>query len=394
MMAGITRREWVKRGAMAGVGMVTAAAMPCLGQAAGTPGSEKTGVGAGSLKEHAEAKRLPVGAAVNMALLRGDETYRRVLAEQYNMVVGENCMKWAALRPTAETFKFDEADELVSFAEQHGMQVRGHNLCWHEQLPAWFAGAVTKENAAKVLTDHIATVAGRYKGRIHSWDVVNEAVWMKDGRPDGMRSSSPWYELLGPAYLEVAFRAARAADPGALLTYNEYGIEYDEPEEQGKRAAVMALLKRLRETKGPGGRPLVDAVGVQSHLKTANIAKLGEGIREFAGKARKMGLQVFVTELDVDDDSLPDEEALQQDRDVATVYGHYLAQMLQERSVTAVLTWGLADGQSWLQGEKSRVKHPQRMQRPLPFLVDENGTYRAKPAYFAMRDAVDGAKRR
>ena len=269
------------------------------------------------------------------------------------------------------------------------MQVRGHNLCWHEQLPAWFASVVTKDNAERVLTDHIATVAGRYKGRIHSWDVVNEAVWIPDGRPDGMRSSSPWFELLGPAYVEIAFRAARAADPGALLTYNDYGTEYDRPEEQQKRAAVLGLLKRLREARVP-----IDAVGIQSHLKTGNITLLGDGIRDFVGKARKMGLQVFLTELDVDDDGLPEEDMGQQDRDVAAVYRHYLDAMLKEPAVKAVVTWGVADGQSWLQGERWRPKHPERMQRPLPFLTDEQGAYRAKPAYFAMRDAVDGAKAR
>lgn len=382
----VTRREFCIEGSRVGTGLAIGGVLPALGQAVG---DQRSALASGSLKAHAAAKRLHVGAAVNMDLLRRDETYRRVIAEQYSMVVGENCMKWAPMRPTPETYRFDEADELVRFAEQHGMQVRGHNLCWHEQLPKWFEGTVTRDNAAKVLTDHIATVAGRYKGRIHSWDVVNEAIWIKDGREDGMRSSSPWYELLGPGYVEIAFRAARAADPSALLTYNDYGIEYDEPEEQRKRAAVLGLLKRLKDAKAP-----IDAVGVQSHIKTGDVTQLGDGIREFAGAARKMGLQVFVTELDVNDDGLPDEDAEQQDRDVAAVYRHYLDAVLKETAVKAVLTWGVADGHSWLQGERFRPKHPDRMQRPLPFLVDEAGAYRAKPAYFAMVDAVNGAKRR
>ncbi len=386
----LTRREWLKLGALTGAGLLTrgVAGEPRQQAGAGEAGPEAN-LSGGSLKAHAAAKRLPVGTAVNSGLLRRDETYRRVLAEQYDMVVAENCMKWGPLRPTPDTYQWDPADELVNFAQGHGMLVRGHNLCWHEQLPTWFEGTVTKDNASKVLTEHIATVAGRYKGRIHSWDVVNEAIWIKDGRADGLRSSSPWFQLLGPDYIDIAFRAAKAADPSALLTYNDYGIEYDDVEEQQKRSAVLGLLKRLKDAKVP-----IDAVGVQSHIKTGNVTQLGDGIRDFAGKARKMGLQVFITELDVNDDGLPEEGLEQQDRDVAAVYKRYLEAMLKEPSVRAVLTWGVADGQSWLQGERFRPKHPERRQRPLPFLVDDAGAYRAKPAYFAMRDAIDGAKRR
>ena len=390
MRQGWTRRGMLWKGVLTGTGLMLGGRMaqgaPGRQGDTGQPGGDVPG---GTAKAAAEAKHLLLGAAVNMHQLRGDATYRRVLAEQYSMVVGENCMKWAELRPTPDTYSFEEADELVQFAEQHGMKVRGHNLCWHEQLPAWFAATATKDNAAKLLTEHIATVAGRYRGRIHSWDVVNEAVWIKDGRGDGMRSSSPWFELLGPGYVDLAFRAARAADPGALLTYNDYGMEYDEPEEQQKRAAVLALVRRLREAKTP-----IDAVGIQSHIKTGDITNLGDGIRDFAGKMRRLGLQVFLTELDVNDDGLPEEPVEQQDRDVAAVYRHYLDAMLKEPAVRAMLTWGVADEQSWLQGERWRSKHPERGQRPLPFLVDEEGAYRAKPAYFAMRDAIEGAKAR
>ena len=384
----MTRREWVKRCGAAGVGLLAGAATPGMGSG-WSFGGEETGLGEGSLKAHAARKRLPIGAAVNAGLLNTDETYRRVLAGQFSMVVAEDCMKWEALRPSADTYSFGQADELVSFAEGHGMKVRGHNLCWHESIPGWVRATVTRESAERVLTEHIRTVVGRYKGRIHSWDVVNEAIWIKDGRADGMRSSSLWYELLGPAYVEIAFRAARAADPGALLTYNDYGFEYDEAEGEATRTAVLALLKRLRD-----GRVPVDAVGIQSHLKTGDVTRLGDGVREFAKRGGKLGLQVFVTELDVNDDGLPDEPLEQQDRDVAAVYRHYLDALLKEEAVTAVLLWGVADGQSWLQGERWRQRHPERMQRPLPFLVDEAGAYRAKPAYFALRGSLDRAKSR
>ena len=343
--------------------------------------------GRSSLRAHAEARGLLVGCAVNTSLLEQQPSYGRVIAEQFNLVVGENCMKWAALRPTATTFDFKQADALVAFAEEHGLKVRGHTLCWHEHMPEWFAATATRENARQLLTDHIRAVAGRYKGRIHSWDVVNEAIWIKDGRPDGMRVS-PWFELIGPEYVEIAFRAAREADPTAILTYNDYGVEYDTPEELAKRAAVLSLVDRLLAAGAP-----IQAVGVQSHLRTAEIGSLGDGIRDCIRKLGKRKLDTFLTELDVNDDGLSEEDVPQQDRDVATVYKHYLEEVLKEKSVKAVLTWGLADPQSWLQEEKSRTKHPDRAQRPLLLSVSD-GVYSPKPAFYAMRAAIDGAKRR
>ncbi len=388
-----SRRRIVRQGLLVGAGVALGSSpalhgfdLPSPAKLRDADNGIETG-GRGSLRAHAEARGLLIGCAVNMGLLAQQPSYGRVIAEQFNAVVGENCMKWAALRPTATTFDFKQADALMAFAEEHTLKVRGHNLCWHENLPEWFAGTVTKENARAVLTDHIRTVAGRYKGRIHSWDVVNEAIWIKDGRPDGMRVS-PWFQLIGPEYVDVAFRAAREADPGAILTYNDYGIEYDTPEEMSKRAAVLALVERLQTAGAP-----IQAVGIQSHLRTGDIAFLGEGVHEFLKKLHKRKLDTFITELDVNDDGLSDEDVAQQDRDVATVCKHYLEAVLKEQTVKAVLAWGLADQQSWLQTEKERTKHPDRAQRPLLLGVSDD-VYSPKPAFYATRQAIDGAKRR
>src|SRR6202789_4741399 len=140
---------------------------------------------------------LLAGAAVDVKLLNSDETYARILAEQYNILVAEGAMKGKALRPAPEKYSFTDGDTLVAFAEHHKIKVRGHNFVWHEAIPDWFATTVTKENAKQFLVDHIMTVGGHYKNKIHSWDVVNEAVLPKDGRPDGLRNS-PSMELLGP----------------------------------------------------------------------------------------------------------------------------------------------------------------------------------------------------
>src|SRR5580704_8504459 len=183
----VTRRDWMKQVA----GVTAFAGVPgwLRGEGAnGTAVDNAAITGAGSLKAHAAARGLLTGCAVNAGLFRADESFRTLLAEQYSIVVPENCLKWNVLRPTADTYNFTDADSLVAFAETHGMKVRGHNFVWHEALPGWFAGTVNKGNAEKFLVDHIRTVGGRYKGKMHSWDVVKEAIWMPDGGADGLRS--------------------------------------------------------------------------------------------------------------------------------------------------------------------------------------------------------------
>ena len=382
----MTRREWMKQAA----GVTAVAAMPGLvsgGSVAQTSaGNGQATTGTGSLKAHAAARGLLTGCAVNAKLFREDEAFRKLLAEQYNMVVPENCMKWNMLRPTAETYSFADADSLVAFAETHGMKVRGHNFLWHEALPNWFAGTVKKDNAQKLLVDHIHTVGGRYKGKIHSWDLVNEAIWIPDGRADGLRSSSPWFQLLGPGYIDLAFRTAREADPTALLTYNDYSIEYDGDDEGKKRTAVLALLRRLKADKVP-----LDALGIQSHLHAVSKEGFSRGVRELIDGANALGLQVFITELDVNDDAVATPDMTERDKIVADVYRSYLGTALDGPEVKAVLTWGASDKDTWLNnGTKFRKQHPERLQRPLPFDPD----YAPAPAFFAMRDRFDAVKKR
>ena len=132
--------------------------------------------GSSSLKAQAGARGLLAGMAVNMGRLDRDAAYTRTLVEQCSVVVAENAMKWGPLRPAPDRFDFAEADRFMNFAASHGMEVRGHNLCWHQALPPWFAGAVNQGNAERFLQEHIAAVAGRYRGRVRAWDVVNEAV--------------------------------------------------------------------------------------------------------------------------------------------------------------------------------------------------------------------------
>jgi endo-1,4-beta-xylanase len=340
--------------------------------------------GPASLKAHAAASGLLFGCAVAPALLDKDPAYAALIREQASIVVAENSMKWGPLRPTPTTYNFDPADALVDFAERNRMKIRGHNLCWHRQIPTWFASVATPTNARALLVAHIETVAGRYAGRMHSWDVVNEAIDPKDGRPDGLRIS-PWLKLAGDDYIELAFQTARRADPQALLTYNDYGIENETPEAAAKRAAVLMLLRRLRARRVP-----IDAVGIQSHISAAPNSQpdpkytYGPGLLRFLADLRDLDLQVFLTEMDVNDRALPP-AIPDRDRAVAETYQRYLSTVLTDPAVKAVLTWGITDRYTWLNGEDAR---PDKLpERPLPF---DSGpaAYRPKPAFFSLRESL------
>jgi endo-1,4-beta-xylanase len=390
LTAGRSRREFLGRAARLGGGAAAASALPlagCVARAAApvgrAPAPSAKAVRAGSLGAHAAAHGLLYGCAVDVHALGADPAYAALVREQCRIVVAENAMKWAALRPSAESFRFDDADALVAFAEANRMKIRGHNLVWHQDNPGWLDATATPANARPLLVSHIERVVGRYAGRMHSWDVVNEAIEVKDGRPDGMRNTA-WLRLVGADYIELAFRTAREADPGALLTYNDYGIEAETVDDERKRAAAIELLRRMVARRVP-----VDAVGVQSHLAAAAGGGApagpvyGAGLMRFIGAVRELGLQVFLTEMDVNDRAVAGDAAVR-DAAVAAAYKQYLELVLADPAVRAVLTWGITDRYTWLDHEESRGDG--LGERPLPF--DSDG--RAVAAFYAMRDAFGG----
>lgn len=344
-----------------------------------------------SLRVHAEARGLFYGAAVVPQLLDVDglaagsttNAYTLLIKTQANILVAENAMKWGALRPSPGVFDFTQADKLMRFAELAGQKVRRHNLCWHEGNPAWLKTVANKDNARSLLVEHIETVAAHFRGKLHSWDVLNEAIEPKDGQPDGLRKSL-WYDLIGPDYLELAFRTAATADPDAKLTYNDYGIELDTPDQAKKRELVLALVKKLKQREVP-----LHAVGIQSHLQ-ADGPQPGAGLVEFVRDVGKMGLEVYITELDVNTHQIAGGNA-EQDAAVARVYRNYPALLLAEPNVKAVLTWGITDAHTWLNEMKRPwAERPDgSRQRPLPF----DDALRPTPAFFALRDAIDSSKK-
>ena len=372
-----TRRDFLLgSGAALGYVGLTQTGLPLL--AASQP-SPATYTGANSLAARAARTKLPYGCAVTPERLDVDEEYTRAIVEQCSILVAENAMKWGPIHPQPDKYNFAAADKLMAFAAEHKMQVRGHNLCWHQSLPPWFASTVNKQNAEKILVQHIQTVAGRYAGKIHSWDVVNEAVHPSDGLHNGMRNS-PWMQLLGERYIDIAFQTARAADPRAMLTYNDYGIEYDTPWDDRRREAVLALLHRMRQRGVP-----IDAVGVQSHLHAGTRNDFDGGLKHFMKEAHKLNLQVFVTELDVDDSHVIGSEGAREQA-VAAVYKDYMDRMLQYPWMTAALTWGIANRSTWLNHQHPRKDGAQQV--PLP--LDAN--YQPTPAFFALREAFDRRK--
>ena len=391
-MGRMTRREVLAMGRDLSVGLAAGSMLPLAGcHHGGKPtGAQNPSLvlapsalatGAGSLKAHATTANLLYGCAVDMKQLRTDEHYRLLVAEQSSILVPENAMKWDALRPTPELFDFADADFLVDFAEKSSIKLRGHCLVWHEALPKWFDGVVYRGNARQILTEHINTVAGRYAGRLHSWDVLNEAVDLKDQRADGLRVT-PWLDMLGPEYIELAYKTARASDPNALLTYNDYGLEMDDTASEQKRMAVLVLLRRLKARDVP-----IDALGIQSHL-TAEPLKGApreyKGLRGFISEVRGMGLQVFLTEMDVSDRNLQGDD-LERSHAVAQTYHNYLTVALNDPGVKAMLTWGISNRHTWLNSDKRFLRGDGHMQQPLPF----DGDYRATPTFFAMRDVFD-----
>lgn len=287
-----------------------------------------------TLREAARSKNLLVGSAVSNGQLH-DSQVSEFLTEQCDIVATENEMQWRWIHPQPDSYDFSKADELIGFAATHAMKVRGHNLCWHDGQPDWLADDATHANAARLLRDHIHTVAGRYAGRIHSWDVVSEALDPDGSRDDGMRNSL-WMQLLGPKYVAIAYRAAAEADPKALLTYNEYGLEEGSGYNEHRRHLTIAFLRWIRENRIP-----LHALGLQSHL-TAHYDQLPDwtGLHFFLKEVRKLELEVFITQLDIDDTNLST-NAAKRGRQVADLCSDYLNHVLKHPHVTVLLTSGV-----------------------------------------------------
>ena len=329
-----------------------------------------------------------IGAAINAAQISGQDQRGDALIEsQFNSISPENVLKWEKIHPEPGRYDFGLADLYVEYGVEHHMFVVGHTLVWHSQVPVWVfqdenGNLLTRDALLARLKDHIDTVVGRYKGKIRSWDVVNEAL-----NEDGTLRQSLWYKIIGPDYIEKAFQFAHEADPQAELFYNDYNLE-NEP----KRSGAITLIKKLK----PEGIPIA-GVGIQGHdhLDWPTSEQEDATISAFAA----LGVKVAITELDIS--VLPNAGAqpsadvnlrIQQEaalnpyikglpgavqQELSKRYSDLFRVYVKHRdTVERVTFWGVTDGDSWLND------WPVQGRTNYPLLFDRSG--KPKPAYEAV----------
>lgn len=316
--------------------------------------------GSASRAASASSRRAGFGAAVTLADLQAEPRLRASVTQLCSQIVPVYELKWPTLRPDAHTFAFEKADALLDFARQNGLTMRGHNLVWYADLPDWTRSINDAASAERALIDHISTVVTYYRGKLTSWDVVNEAI-PDFPRKETERRESLWLNCLGRNYIPMAFRAAAAAAPDVQLTLNEYDIESVGARFAARRRALRNLVSELLEA----GTPL-HAIGLQCHLH-GEIEIDTEALAKCVAEFRSWGLEVMVTELDVDDQKLPAPEA-QRDAIVAKRVNDVLSAISSEVSLRSIVTWGLSDRYSWI--NQMFPRPDRRPNRPLPLDAD------------------------
>jgi endo-1,4-beta-xylanase len=328
-----------------------------------------------------------VGAAINGDQITGkDARGDAIILQQFNSISPENVMKWEVIHPRPDAYDFTMADKYVEFGLKNHMFIVGHNLCWHSQTPAWVfkdekGNPISREALLQRLHDHIQTVVGRYKAKIDSWDVVNEAL-----NEDGTLRQSPWMKIIGDDYIIKAFQYAHEADPKVQLNYNDYNLETP-----AKRKGAIELVKKLQAAGVP-----IAVVGDQAHLHLDSPSVEAEEatITELAAT----GVKVAITELDIDvlpsawghtadvslniqenpklnpyAKGLPDSVQQALTKRYADLFGVYWK---HRDAINRVTFWGVSDGDSWLND------WPVKGRSSYPLLFDRDG--KPKPAFEAI----------
>ena len=337
--------------------------------------------GTASLRALAAAKGILFGSAAATYELR-DADFTDLLPREAAILVPEYEMKRNVTEPAPGAYDFSACDALMRFARSHDMRMRGHPLVWHAANPPWLEEAVRARRDARLLTDYVALLARRYSGRMHSYDVVNEALVPPDRGASGWRPCF-WLDVFGPAYLDLAFHAAREADPTALLVYNDFGCEQGAPGNDLFRRHTLELLDGLLKRGVP-----VQALGLQGHL-SAFEAKVDQAkLRAFLTEIQARKLAILITELDVDDEGGPGDITLR-DQSVADEGRRFLEVALDNPATGAVLTWSLSDRyldppQSW------RLRLSGWRDRRVPYDSD----LRPKPLRTALAQAFAAARPR
>src|SRR3954452_19489197 len=312
--------------------------------------------GAVVLAGHAGAAASTLGAAAaqsgryfGTAIAAGrlnDSAYTTIAAREFNMVTPENEMKPDATEPNQNQFNFSAGDQVYNWATSHGMRVRGHTLAWHSQQPAWMQ-RLSGSALRSAMINHIQGVMAHYQGKLAAWDVVNEAY-----NEDGSRRQSN-LQATGNDWIEVAFRTARAADPGVKLCYNDFNIE------NATSAKTQAVLNMVRDFKSRGVP--IDCVGLQTHFTGGS--SLPGNFQTTLSNFAAAGVDVALTEVDVTNASTSQYAGLTQ------------ACMNVARCI-GITVWGVRDSDSWRSSES-------------PLLFDGSGNKKA--AYTSVLNALNAA---
>ena len=311
----------------------------------------------------------------NFAILsRIDEKpYSDILSSQFHFVLADNTPNWyftdGGLRPSPTTYNFKQMDEVMTYAKVHDMPVQAHHYLWGEEkwLPEWLkTGDYDKQELFALIEDHIKTVGGKYQGQIREWTVVNEAF----SRGQGIYGLRDWWgdATGGKEYIDHAFIIARQADPSSVLILNDFQNEY-------KGSISDEMYTYIKDAKA---RDIpIDGLGMQMHIDGANPPTKQQVIDNMK-RFGDLGVQVYVTELDVnmnDASGNSDEKNAKQ----AKIYHDMTRACIESGVCPSFALLGITDRETWY--NYMGLRDP----RPLPF--DE--WYRPKPAFYAMRDALE-----
>ena len=328
----------------------------------GSPSPAPTGpsppVQSDTLRAAAAAQARLVGTAVQSSLLSNGQ-YSAVAGREFNYLTAEYEMKWNIVEPANGVSNFAAGDAIVGYAASQGMRVKGHTLIWHGATPSW-VNSLSPADLRVAIERHIRGVAGYYRGRVHAWDVVNEAVADDGG---GLRDTV-FRQKLGDSYIADAFRLAREADPGARLFYNDYGGE-------GLSAKANRIYELVRDLVAAGVP--IDGVGLQMHISAANRppdASIAANMRRLAD----LGLTVHISEMDVRISNLAGTQQSRLDAQRAA-YHDVVRVCMTEPRCEAVTFWGFTDAHTWISGDA-------------PLLFDP--AYQPKAAYTGVLDALRG----
>ncbi len=356
-----------------------------------------------TLRQLAASKGILYGGFAQRAYdeLPQDRKFKQVFTREYGAIVGGYF--GVTVGPFGKNnYKFNQTDAFLNFANQNNLTFRAHPIIWNEFNSNWLvqkfkASNTTNAEIDEIFINHITTLVKRHAGKVHSWDVVNEAIRVEDGRSDNFKDTTKsgvrgekyptWLNFLGGDYVERAFKIAAKADPNAILTYNDNGLAYSNPYgnsyEEKRRTAVLKLLERLKAKGTP-----VHALGIQSHLQGDRNSEFdAQKFRKFLSDVASMGIQIIISELDVRDNNLP-KNIVERDRLVAEAYYQYLSVVLDEPAVTTIINWGLSDRYTWLSDFSPRSDGaPVR-----PLLLDKQ--YVRKPAWKAVARALQEAPSR